>query len=108
MVARLSASSGAGPYMADMPMQPSARGKTSGPVAPKRRDFIGSSWTESTVFQKLDNCADPESTIQKGPTMDRIRAMEVFTKVVETGSFTAAARALRLPRASATTLVQAL
>jgi LysR family transcriptional regulator for bpeEF and oprC len=40
--------------------------------------------------------------------MDRIRAMEVFTKVVETGSFTAAARALRLPRASATTLVQAL
>lgn len=40
--------------------------------------------------------------------MDRLRAMEVFTRVVETGSFAAAARALRLPRASATTLIQAL
>lgn len=40
--------------------------------------------------------------------MDRLRAMEVFTKVVETGSFTAAAHALRIPRATATTLVQAL
>jgi LysR family transcriptional regulator for bpeEF and oprC len=40
--------------------------------------------------------------------MDRLRAMEVFTRVVETGSFTAAAHALRLPKASASTLVQAL
>lgn len=40
--------------------------------------------------------------------MDRLAAMEVFTRVVELGSFTAAARALRLPRATATTLVQRL
>lgn len=40
--------------------------------------------------------------------MDRLKAMEVFVHVVEQGSFTAAARTLRLPKASATTHVQAL
>ncbi len=40
--------------------------------------------------------------------MNRLDAMELFTRVVETGSFTAAARLLKLPRASATTRVQAL
>lgn len=40
--------------------------------------------------------------------MDRLTAMEVFTRVVELGSFTAAAHALRVPRATATTMVQAL
>lgn len=40
--------------------------------------------------------------------MDRLKAMEVFVHVVEQGSFTAAARSMRLPKASATTHVQAL
>jgi len=40
--------------------------------------------------------------------MNRLDAMQVFTKVVELGSFTAAATALRVPRASATTRLQAL
>lgn len=40
--------------------------------------------------------------------MDRLRAMEVFVQVVEQSSFTRAARALRLPKASATTYVQSL
>lgn len=40
--------------------------------------------------------------------MNRLDAMEVFARVAETGSFTAAARSLRIPRASATTRVQAL
>lgn len=40
--------------------------------------------------------------------MNRLEAMEVFTRVAETGSFTAAAQSLRIPRASATTRVQAL
>jgi LysR family transcriptional regulator for bpeEF and oprC len=40
--------------------------------------------------------------------MDRLRAIEVFQRVAELGSFTAAARQLGLPRASATTHVQAL
>ncbi|MEW5740003.1 MAG: LysR family transcriptional regulator [Myxococcota bacterium] len=40
--------------------------------------------------------------------MNRLEAMEVFTRVAESGSFTAAARALGIPRASATTRVQAL
>lgn len=40
--------------------------------------------------------------------MNRLEAMELFTRVVETGSFTAAASSLRIPRASATTRVQAL
>ncbi|MCE9670932.1 LysR family transcriptional regulator [Myxococcus stipitatus] len=40
--------------------------------------------------------------------MDRMRAMELFLRVVETGSFTAAAQALRMPRTSATTELQAL
>jgi LysR family transcriptional regulator for bpeEF and oprC len=34
--------------------------------------------------------------------------MEIFVRVVETGSFTAAASALRLPRTTASTEVQAL
>jgi len=40
--------------------------------------------------------------------MNRLDAMELFIRVVETGSFTAAARLLQLPRASATTRVQRL
>ena len=40
--------------------------------------------------------------------MDRIRAMELFVRVVETGSFTAAASALRLSRTRATTEIQQL
>jgi LysR family transcriptional regulator for bpeEF and oprC len=40
--------------------------------------------------------------------MDRFQAMEVFTRVVETGSFTRAAAALRLPKTTATTLIQRL
>jgi LysR family transcriptional regulator for bpeEF and oprC len=40
--------------------------------------------------------------------MNRLDAMELFTRVVETGSFTAAAASLRIPRASATTRLQAL
>ena len=41
-------------------------------------------------------------------SLDRIKAMEVFTCVVELGSFTKAAEALRLPKARVTTLVQQL
>lgn len=40
--------------------------------------------------------------------MDRLREIEVFVRVVETGSFTGAARSLGLSKASATTLVQSL
>ncbi|MDB5930586.1 MAG: LysR family transcriptional regulator [Polaromonas sp.] len=41
-------------------------------------------------------------------SIDRYRAMEVFTRVVEAGSFTAAAAALHLPKGRVTTLVQEL
>jgi LysR family transcriptional regulator, regulator for bpeEF and oprC len=40
--------------------------------------------------------------------LDRLRTIEVFVCVAELGSFTQAARALRLPRASVTEAVQAL
>ncbi len=40
--------------------------------------------------------------------MNRLEAIELFTKVVETGSFTKAAHALQIARASATTRVQSL
>lgn len=40
--------------------------------------------------------------------MDRFRAMEVFNRVVELGSFTQAAAALHVPKARVTTLVQEL
>jgi LysR family transcriptional regulator, regulator for bpeEF and oprC len=40
--------------------------------------------------------------------MDRLQAMKVFTRVVETGSFTRAADSLDLPRASVTIVVQQL
>jgi LysR family transcriptional regulator for bpeEF and oprC len=38
--------------------------------------------------------------------VDRFQAMEVFTRVVETGSFTRAAHGLRIPKTRATTLIQ--
>ncbi len=41
-------------------------------------------------------------------SVDRFRAMEVFNRVVELGSFTAAAAALNLPKGRVTTLVQEL
>jgi DNA-binding transcriptional LysR family regulator len=40
--------------------------------------------------------------------MDKLKAVRLFTRVVETGSFAKAADSLRLPRNSATKLVQAL
>jgi LysR family transcriptional regulator for bpeEF and oprC len=40
--------------------------------------------------------------------VDRLRAIEVFVRVVEAGSFTAAARSLGIPKASATAAVQQL
>ncbi|QCP52930.1 LysR family transcriptional regulator [Trinickia violacea] len=40
--------------------------------------------------------------------MDRLQAMEVFTRVVETNSFSKAAEMLELPRGSVSNLVQAL
>jgi len=40
--------------------------------------------------------------------LDRLRAMEVFTRVVELGSFSRAADALQLPKARVTTFVQEL
>lgn len=40
--------------------------------------------------------------------MDRLQAMKVFTRVVETNNFTRAADALDLPRASVTTIIQRL
>jgi DNA-binding transcriptional LysR family regulator len=40
--------------------------------------------------------------------MDRIQAMQVFARVVETGSFTRAAESLQLPKGSVTKLVQQL
>ncbi|SFU25906.1 LysR family transcriptional regulator [Paraburkholderia aspalathi] len=40
--------------------------------------------------------------------MDRLQAMQVFTKVVEMNSFSRAADALNLPRASATTIIKKL
>lgn len=40
--------------------------------------------------------------------MDKLQAMEVFVRVVETGGITRAADSLRLPKATATTLLQRL
>jgi LysR family transcriptional regulator for bpeEF and oprC len=40
--------------------------------------------------------------------MDKLQAMEVFTRVVETGGITRAADSLRLPKATAATLIQKL
>ncbi|WP_323121170.1 LysR family transcriptional regulator [Burkholderia alba] len=40
--------------------------------------------------------------------MDRIQAMEVFTRVVDANSFTRAAETLAMPRASVTTIIQNL
>lgn len=40
--------------------------------------------------------------------MDKLRAMEVFVRVVETGAFTRAAESLGMPKATAATLVQKL
>jgi LysR family transcriptional regulator for bpeEF and oprC len=40
--------------------------------------------------------------------MDRFNAMKVFTRVVETNSFSRAADTLHLTRASVTTIIQAL
>jgi LysR family transcriptional regulator for bpeEF and oprC len=40
--------------------------------------------------------------------MDKLQAMEVFTRVVETGGMTRAADSLGLPKATATTLIQRL
>lgn len=40
--------------------------------------------------------------------MDRLQAMEVFVRVVDTGSFTRAADVLRMPKATVSTLVQNL
>ena len=40
--------------------------------------------------------------------MDRLQAMQVFTRVVEGGSFTKAADLLQLPRATVTTVIQDL
>jgi len=43
-----------------------------------------------------------------GCAMDRLLAMQVFTRVVDMNSFTRAAESLRLPRPSVTTLIQGL
>jgi LysR family transcriptional regulator, regulator for bpeEF and oprC len=40
--------------------------------------------------------------------MDRLQAMKVFTRVVDTNSFSRAADTLDLPRASVTTIIQNL
>jgi LysR family transcriptional regulator for bpeEF and oprC len=40
--------------------------------------------------------------------MDRLQAMEVFVRVVDTGGFTRAADVLRMPKATVTTLIQNL
>ena len=40
--------------------------------------------------------------------MDRFKAMQVFTRVVEAGSFTRAAETLEMPRATVTTAIQQL
>jgi len=40
--------------------------------------------------------------------MDRLQAMQVFTRVVDTNSFTRAAQTLEMPRASVTTIIQNL
>jgi len=40
--------------------------------------------------------------------MDRLQAMKVFTRVVETNSFTRAADSLGLPRASVSVIIQQL
>src|SRR5688572_10355934 len=40
--------------------------------------------------------------------MDKLQAMELFVRVVETGGITHAAESLRMPKATATTLIQKL
>src|ERR1700749_5018823 len=40
--------------------------------------------------------------------MDKLQAMQVFVRVVETGGFTRAADSLAVPKATATTLIQKL
>lgn len=45
---------------------------------------------------------------QSGSVMDKLRAMKIFTRVVETLSFTKAAESLSLPRTTVTVAVQSL
>ena len=40
--------------------------------------------------------------------MNKLQAMQVFARVVETGGLTRAADSLQLPKATATTLIQQL
>lgn len=40
--------------------------------------------------------------------IDRVQAMRIFVRIVDTNSFTRAAESLEVPRATATTTVQAL
>ena len=40
--------------------------------------------------------------------MNKLQAMQVFVRVVETGGMTRAADSLRMPKATATTLIQQL
>ncbi|MEM5460860.1 LysR family transcriptional regulator [Paraburkholderia phytofirmans] len=49
-----------------------------------------------------------EGRHRSGSDMDRLQAMQTFTKVVEMNSFSRAADALHLPRASATTIIKNL
>lgn len=50
----------------------------------------------------------PVALAGKGKKMDRVQAMEVFTRVVDANSFTRAAEQLGMPRASVTTTIQNL
>ena len=46
--------------------------------------------------------------LENNPVMDRLLAMQVFTRIVELGGFGKAADSLGLPRASVTQLIKQL
>lgn len=47
-------------------------------------------------------------SVKQGNTVDRIHAMQVFTRIVDANSFSRAADTLNLPRASVTNILQTL
>src|SRR6185369_4018657 len=62
----------------------------------------------SCFISMREQSAPSHGTNGKGSEMDRLSAMQVFVRVVETGSFTKAADSLAMPKPTVTKLVQGL
>src|SRR5690242_20868726 len=102
-----------------MPMQPRPRAETCGPLRPSVRVCIGCTprkvanlrrgrYAHRARRRRIDKCSIITNTFQAGSTMDRLHAMRLYARIVELGSFTAAADDLALPRATVTHTIKAL